>query len=186
MLELVDRFRLGRNGFITVQVQILLPIHRGTGGGNNGPNNDFPVVVAGHNSTHSDGTSESDSESLYDMVQESLDRKYVGKVNFFTSKNFLNKDEGLPYDTYHIIPGYKVKINQEGFKRSYDTRGWYGPKFGNGKYYHPGKIGRKYWIRHNGKANLSKTILGSSLKRNLPFNVRHEIRDYVFGQWSRK
>lgn len=26
MLELVDRFRLGRNGFITVQVQILLPI----------------------------------------------------------------------------------------------------------------------------------------------------------------
>jgi hypothetical protein len=27
MLELVDRFRLGRNGFITVQVQILLPIH---------------------------------------------------------------------------------------------------------------------------------------------------------------
>ena len=27
VLELVDRFRLGRNGFITVQVQILLPIH---------------------------------------------------------------------------------------------------------------------------------------------------------------
>ena len=27
MLELVDRFRLGRNGFITVRVQILLPIH---------------------------------------------------------------------------------------------------------------------------------------------------------------
>lgn len=27
MLELVDRFRLGRNGFITVQVKILLPIH---------------------------------------------------------------------------------------------------------------------------------------------------------------
>lgn len=26
-LKLVDRFRLGRNGFITVQVQILLPIH---------------------------------------------------------------------------------------------------------------------------------------------------------------
>ena len=27
MLELVDRFRLGRNGFVIMQVQVLLPIY---------------------------------------------------------------------------------------------------------------------------------------------------------------